>query len=127
MWLSSAEPLGAWIEYQFDKVHKVHELWVWNSNQTIESFVGFGSKDVTIECSTNGIDYTTLGTTHQFAQAPGADGYAHNTIIDFGGAAARYVRLTANSAWGAIMPQYGLSEVRFFYIPVSATKPYPDS
>ena len=25
------------------------------------------------------------------------------------------------------MPQYGLSEVRFFYIPVNATKPYPDS
>ena len=127
MWVSSAEPQGAWIGYEFDKVCKLHEMWVWNSNQMIESFVGFGFKDVTIEYSANGTDYTTLGTTHQFAQAPGADGYAHNTTIDFGGAAARYVRLTANSAWGAIMPQYGLSEVRFFYIPVRAREPSPDS
>ena len=127
MWRSSAEPLGAWIGYEFDKVYKLHEMWVWNANQMIESFVGFGFKDVTIEYSANGIDYTTLGTTAEFAQAPGEDGYAHNTTIDFGGVGARYVRLTANSAWGAVMPQYGLSEVRFFYIPVSATKPYPDS
>jgi len=127
MWLSSTETLGAWIEYEFDKVYKLHEMWAWNSNQMVELFVGFGFKDVTVEYSANGTDYTTLGTTHEFAQAPGADGYAHNTTIDFGGAAARYVRLTANSNWGGIMPQYGLSEVRFFYIPVNATKPYPDS
>ncbi|UCE48175.1 MAG: hypothetical protein JSW47_21570, partial [Phycisphaerales bacterium] len=68
-----------------------------------------------------------LGTTHEFAQAPGTDGYAHNTTIDFGGAAARYVKLTANSNWGGILPQYGLSEVRFFSVPVSARNPYPDS
>ena len=28
---------------------------------------------------------------------------------------ARYVRLTVLSNWGGISPQYGLSEVRFFY------------
>ncbi len=127
IWLSGTEPTGAWIAYEFDKVYKLHEMWVWNSNQMIESFVGYGFKDVTVEYSANGTDYTTLGTTHEFAQAPGTSGYAHNTTIDFGGAAAKYVRLTANSNWGGIMPQYGLSEVRFFYIPVSATKPYPDS
>jgi len=127
MWFSDSEPLGAWIEYEFDKVYKLHEMWVWNSNQMVELFVGYGLKDVTIEYSANGTDYTTLGTTHQFAQAPGEDGYARNTAIDFGGAAARYVRLTANNNWGGILPQYGLSEVRFFYIPVNATQPYPDS
>jgi hypothetical protein len=93
----------------------------------IESFVGYGLRDVTVEYSGDGTDYMTLGTTHEFAQAPGEDGYAHNTTIDFDGAAAKYVRLTANSNWGGIMPQYGLSEVRFFYIPVSARNPYPDS
>ncbi len=127
MWLSNIEPLGAWIEFQFDKVYKLHEMWVWNSNQTIELAVGFGPKDVTVEYSTNGIDYATLGTTHEFAQAPGADGYAHNTNIDLDGVAAKYVRLTVNSNWGGIVPQYGLSEVRFFYIPVRAREPYPDS
>ena len=127
IWLSSTEPLGAWIEYEFDKVYNLHEMWVWNSNQTVESLLGFGIKDVTIDYSTNGTDYTTLGTTHEFARAPGALDYAHNTTVDFGSAPAKYVRLTANSNWGSILTQYGLSEVRFFHIPVHATEPYPDS
>ncbi|MFC1634275.1 LamG-like jellyroll fold domain-containing protein [Planctomycetota bacterium] len=127
MWLSDNEPLGAWIKYEFDTVCKLHEMWVWNSNQTVEAFVGFGMKDVIVEYSTNDTDYTTLGTIHEFARAPGTDGYAHNTTIDFGGAKAKYVRLTAQSNWGGILPQYGLSEVCFFQIPVSARNPYPDS
>jgi hypothetical protein len=127
VWLSGIEPLGAWIQYEFDNVYILHEMWVWNSNQTVESSLGFGLKDVTIDYSTNGTDYTTLGTTHEFARAPGTAGYAHNTTVDFAGTRAKYVRLTANSNWGGIMPQYGLSEVRFFQIPVSARNPYPDS
>jgi len=128
MWLSGiAGPQPAWIEFQFNNVYKLYEMWVWNSNESLESVLGFGFKDVTIEYSANGIDYTTLGTTHQFARAPGTPGYAHNTTIDFGGAVARYVRLTANNNWGGILQQYGLSEVRFFYIPVWAREPKPPS
>ncbi len=126
MWLSDiAGPQPSWIEFEFDKVCKLHEMWVWNANDSLESMIGFGFKDVTIEYSVNGIDYTTVGTTHQFARAPGAPGYAHNTTIDFGGVSAKYVRLTANSNWGDILPQSGLSEVRFFYIPVRAREPRP--
>ncbi|MCH7557974.1 MAG: discoidin domain-containing protein [Planctomycetes bacterium] len=127
MWISDSEPNGAWIEYELDKVHKLHEMWVWNSNQTIESIIGFGPNDVTIEYSTNGTDYTTLGTTHEFARGPGTPDYAHNTTVDFGGTAAKYVRLTANSNWGGVLDKYGLSEVRFFHIPVHAEEPSPDS
>jgi hypothetical protein len=127
MWLSSSEPNGAWIEYEFDNVYKLHQMWVWNSNRAIESLLGMGLKDVAIEYSTNGTDYTALGTTVEFAQAPSAAGYAHNTTVDLGGVAAQYVRLTANSNWGGFMPQYGLSEVRFYHIPVQARNPNPDS
>ncbi|MHC4498241.1 MAG: LamG-like jellyroll fold domain-containing protein [Planctomycetota bacterium] len=128
MWLSSvAGPQPTWIQFQFDKVYKLHQIMVWNSNQMVEPVVGFGFKDVTIEYSVNGTDYTTLGTTVQFAQAPGAPGYAYNTTVDFGGVGAKYVRLTANSNWGGILNQYGLSEVRFLYIPVQAGEPNPDS
>ncbi|MCH7558910.1 MAG: hypothetical protein IIB56_15865, partial [Planctomycetes bacterium] len=56
MWLSGDEPNGAWIEYEFDKVHKLHQMWVWNHNGMLESVLGFGLKDVTIEYSTNGTD-----------------------------------------------------------------------
>jgi len=128
MWLSSMiGPQPTWIEYEFDGVYKLYEMWVWNSNDSLEPVIGFGFKDVTIEYSVNGTDYTTLGTTHEFARAPGLDDYAHNTTVDLNGVAAKYVRLTANSNWGSLFDQYGLSEVRFFYIPILAREPNPDS
>jgi len=127
MWLSDSEPLGAWIQYEFDKIYKLHEVWVWNSNQMVESTVGFGLRAVTIEYSANGIDWIELGDVPEFAQAPGTDGYAHNTTVDLSGITAKYVRLTASSNWGGFMPKYGLSEVRFFSIPTLAREPSPDS
>jgi len=128
MWLSSmAGPQPAWIEFELDKVYKLHEMWVWNSNDSLEPAVGFGLKDVTIEYSIDGTNYTTLGATHEFARAPGAPDYAHNTTVDLTGVTAKHIRLTANSNWGAFLNQYGLSEVRFFYIPVRAREPHPES
>ncbi|MHC4631967.1 MAG: LamG-like jellyroll fold domain-containing protein [Planctomycetota bacterium] len=128
MWITApGDPGPAWIQYELDRIYKLYEMFVWNHNTSFESFVGFGLKDVTIEYSANGTDWTELASVPEFAQAPGVVGYAHNTTVDFGGAAAKYVRLTANSNWGGIMPQYGLSEVRFLQIPVNARKPYPDS
>jgi hypothetical protein len=117
----------SWIQYEFDRVYRLHQIWVWNHNSLLELSFGFGVKNATIEYSIDGTNWATLGTTHQFARAPGTDGYAHNTMVDLGGTAAKYVRLTANSNWGGILPQYGLSEVRFFYIPVNAREPYPQS
>jgi len=125
MWLSGTEPLRVWIEYEFDNVYKLHEMFIWNSNQRVELLAGFGLKDVTIEYSTNGTDFATLGTTHEFAQAPGLPDYAHNTTVDFGDLTAKYVKLTANSNWGGLLSQYGLSEIRFLHIPVHAREPYP--
>ena len=128
MWISgfgAAQP--SWIQFEFDTVYLLHEMWVWNSNSTLEQAVGFGFRDVTVEYSLDGTDYATLGTTHEFAQAPGAAGYAHNTTVDFGGLQAKYVRLTANSNWKDLLPQFGLSEVRFFHIPARAREPQPDS
>ncbi|MHC4510944.1 MAG: LamG-like jellyroll fold domain-containing protein [Planctomycetota bacterium] len=61
MWLSGSEPLGAWVQYELDRVYKLHQLWVWNSNQVFEGLFGFGFKDVTVEYSTDGADWTVLG------------------------------------------------------------------
>ncbi|MFQ6036730.1 MAG: discoidin domain-containing protein, partial [Sedimentisphaerales bacterium] len=128
IWVSSMTgPQPTWIQYEFDRVYKLHQMWVWNHNTSIEPVVGFGFKDVTIEYSTNGTDWAVLADVPEFARAPGQDGYAHNTTIDFGSTLAKYVRLTANSNFGGILPQYGLSEVRFFYIPVVAREPNPAS
>jgi len=128
MWLSDKTGVQpTWIEFQFDKIYQLHEMWVWNANESLEPLVGLGFKDVTIEYSANGVDYLRLGTTHEFTQGPGTPDYAHNTTVDLSGVAAKYVRLTPTSNWGGVFSQYGLSEVRFFSIPVFAREPSPDS
>ena len=125
MWLvSPGQPQPVWIQYEFDRVYKLHEMWVWNYNVTFEAVIGYGFKDVTIEYSINGTDWTTLADV-EFARAQAGPDYAHNTTVDWAGAAAKYVRLTANNNWGGLFPQYGLSEVRFFSIPAHPRRPQP--
>ena len=51
--------------------------------------------------------------------------YAHNTTVSFGGVMAKYVKLTIENNWGGMSPQTGLSEVRFFSVPVQAREPQP--
>jgi len=128
MWLSSLTgPVPAWIQYQFDKVYKLFDLKVWNSNGLVESIIGFGAKSVTIEYSTDGTTWTALANVPEFAQAPGTAGYAANTTVNLGGVMAKYVKLTINRTWGGISSVTGLSEVRFSYVPVSAREPNPAS
>jgi len=128
MWLSdTGDPGSAWIQYDFDKLYKLYEMLVWNYNGPF-LLTGFSIRDVTIEYSTDGATWTVLPEANEFAQAPGTDGYQWNTTVDFSGVVAKSVRVTANSNWGGpIFNQYGLSEVRFLYIPVNAREPSPDS
>jgi hypothetical protein len=122
-WIS-AKGDPQWIQYEMPHVSKLDKMLVWNSNQTLESLFGFGVKDVTIEVSLDGTDWTTLGA-FEFAQATGLPDYTANTTVDLAGAVAKFVRLTINSNWGGIFQQYGLSEVRFFSIPIAAREPKP--
>jgi hypothetical protein len=124
MWTSTATK-PRWIQYEFDKPYKVHELWVWNSNQIIESVVGFGAKDVTIEYSADGVTWTALQGAHQFARATGLPTYTTNTVVDFGDVTAKFVKLTIDTNWGGLAQQVGIAEVRFFYVPVEAHMPSP--
>ena len=124
MWLAApaaGEPL--WIQYEFDRVYKLHEMYVWNYNVAIEKVIGFGLKDVTIAYSTDAVEWTTLGDI-QFAQATTGKPAGYTQLVDFEGMAARYVRLLVNSGWGTL-GQYGLSEVQFFQIPTFAREPMP--
>jgi hypothetical protein len=123
MWLAGGTQ-PAWLRYQFDKIYSLHEMWVWNYNQTVEPRVGFGMKDVVIEYSADGITWAPLAPSTQFTRGPGAAGYAHNTTVAFGGVPAQFVRITAKSSWGG-GSQSGLSEVRFYYVPVQAREPQP--
>ena len=124
MWL--AEPAGEeplWIQYEFDRVYKLHEIDVWNYNAEFELILGFGLKDVTVEYSTDGAEWTVLEAV-ELAQATAAATYTANTLIDGTGVAAKYVRMTIQSGYST-MGSYGLSEVRFLYIPAQARLPEP--
>ena len=124
MWLTQATAEQVTLQYEFDQVYKLYEMLVWNYNVMFETVLGFGLKEVTIEYSEDGETWTALGDV-ELAQATSAAGYVANTTVDFAGAAARFVRITVNDNWGSLT-QYGLSEVRFLYVPVAASEPQPN-
>lgn len=131
MWLSMGKRPN-WIQYQFDGSYKLEKLMVWNSNQSSEQRdrgmpISFSAKDVTVQYSVDGTVWTSLANVPQFAKASGEGGYTANTTLDFGGVMARYVKLTLDSTWSEMpaSPLVGLSEVRFYYIPVQARSPSP--
>ncbi len=124
MWLASPaadEPI--WIQFEFDRVYQLHELLIWNYNVQFEVVLGYGLKDVTVEYSADGVDWTTFGDV-EFAKATSSADYVHNTAIDFDGVAAKFVRLTVDSTWG-VLGYAGLSEVRFLQTPAFARYPAP--
>jgi regulation of enolase protein 1 (concanavalin A-like superfamily) len=126
MWLSNKSATQpAWIQFEFDRVYKLSEMWIWNYNSTFEAdFLGFGINVATVTYSTDGTNWSSLGDL-TFNQGPGLAGYACNTTINLG-IAAKYVKIAAVKNFGT-RNQYGLSEVRFFYIPTVASEPKPAS
>jgi len=122
-WLSSKGD-SAWIQFDFDGVYKLDKALVWNCNQALESILGVSAKDVTVEYSADGETWTALGD-FEFPQAPGTEDYVADTVLEFAGAPAQAVKFTITSNWGDVLPQYGLSEVRFYFVPVTAREPSP--
>ncbi len=124
MWVARAPADEAlYIQYEFDRVYKLHQLLVWNYNVQFEMMLGFGIQDVTVEYSADSVEWMSLGDV-QLNQATASATYTYNTTVDLQGVAAQYVRLTVNSGFG-MLGQFGLSEVRFTYIPAQAREPQP--
>ena len=127
MWFTASVDLDPWIQYEFDGVKKLDIMKVWNSNGAAESAIGWGVKDVQIEYSVDGENWDVLEGAIQIGRAPGSPTYNTPDEIDFGGAAAKVVRVSIQSNWGGILMSYGLSEVQFSRIPVEARTPVPAS
>ncbi len=124
MWEGKPNPdEPTYIQFDFDSIYKLHEMLVWNYNMEFEMFLGVGLKNVTVEYS-DGTEWMTLGD-YQFAQGTGRNTYTYNTVVDFGGIGVKAVRLVINSGFGTTASLYGLSEVRFLYIPAFAREPQP--
>ncbi len=126
MWLASpTDDTPIWIQYEFDRVYQLYNMQVWNYNVQFELVLGFGLKDVTVEYSIDGVEWTTFGDV-EFAKGTAQLDYTANTTVDLRDVTAKYVRFTMKSNWNmGMIPQYGLSEVRFTYLPVHAREPQP--
>jgi hypothetical protein len=122
MWLAPTS--GSWIQYEFDKAYKLHEMLVWNSNQVVEPFIGFGLKEVSIETSLDGEAWAPVQDVPSFAKGSAMEDYQANTAVDLSGIMAKYVKITVQSAHG-FAGLSGLSEVRFLTIPTYARAVQP--
>jgi len=128
MW-TSTNAMPVWIQYEFDKAYVLDAMKVWNSNQIIEPFVGFGARQVAMSTPLDGVAWTQLEGVPEFARAPGAPTYAANHDGQTSGRHGQVTfKLNMLSNWGGVTPQVGLSEVRFLAVPVlSAWAPVPPS
>ncbi|MBN1361098.1 MAG: hypothetical protein JW993_10915 [Sedimentisphaerales bacterium] len=121
MWLGDVTGEPAWLLYDFDRVYKLHEMRLWNYDINLEPYIGFGIKDVTIEYAVDADNWIALGD-FEIGRGPGIP-YA-GMSIDLDGIAAQSIRINIHSNWGG-QNRYGLSEVRFYQIPVYAREPEP--
>ncbi len=124
MWLGTDTDINPSIQFEFEKVHKLDKVHVWNHNTQTEGILGFGIKEALVEYSEDSETWNELGTV-ELARASGAPDYAGEDV-DLGGIMARHVRITGLSNHSMLgLPQKGLSELRFYYIPVLAREPLP--
>ena len=127
MWLTNdsgphTSPSGLtgyqWIRWEFDKIHTLGEMWVWNWNEV--PYPGFGIKDATLQISIDGTSWSTFGSVRIPRRDDGLKGPV-SLALPMNSVRARYVLLTtANNVdanWGWATTELGLSEVRFYPAP----------
>jgi hypothetical protein len=124
MWLSALGDTDPWIQYEFDQAYKLDKVEIWNYNNSLEPQFGIGVNDVNIVYSLDGTNWMTIEHV-TIDQATGSNTY-EGMSVDLN-IAAKIVILDINSnrsPFGA--PQYGLSEVRFYSVPVRPTELSPE-
>jgi len=124
MWSGASADATPWIQFDLGQVEKLDKVHVWNHNTQTESILGFGIKDALIEFAVDGETWSELGTV-QLPQAPGSPDYTGSEVA-LDGIVARYIKITGLSNHSILgLPQKGLSEVRFFAIPMRARREVP--
>lgn len=146
MWATpeDADDTNNWIQFDLGRTTSLGEMFVWNYNEddgTGWLKNGTGIRYATVQYSVDGENWIPLGADGHYEFAKAANGTAAlaptnlvgGGVVDFGGANARYVRITPNSATDAnpgnyggvfegafgIQSTFGLSEVRFYPAPIA--------
>jgi len=126
MWMSASGDPSPSLTFEFDDVRKLDTLLIWNSNHSSEAVIGWGIKDVDIQVSVDGTDWTALPDVGPITQGSGfAPSQAQ--AIDLGLTVAKFVKINILSNWGGLLPQYGVAEVQFYALPTQAREPVPAS
>lgn len=99
---------GHWIHYDLGGIYRLGMVHAWNTNDV--NHLDRGMRDVVIDYSTDGENWTELGE-YIFPQASGSSIYEGFEAADFAHEEVRYIVITSLSNWGAEC--YGLSEMRF--------------
>lgn len=119
--------LPACIQYEFDKPYRLNKMLVWNYNGASLLAI-YGAKEVVVEHSMDGTQWTPVSGVTEFPMASGAVDHTADITVEFGDVAAKYVQITIKSNYsGGLYNQCGLSEVRLMAVPLAARDPSPDS
>ncbi len=117
-----------WVRFSFDQAYSLGQMWIWNDNEATDSYDYriLGMKNATIQYSLTGgsspSEWHTIftGSIPEAAPVTGSPTYYDpvNLSVDFSGASAKYVVITAASGLdrnysNGQFEQVGLSEVRF--------------
>lgn len=108
---TSGRGVAHWIQYDLGKTYLLTESHIWNYNVT--GATGKGFKDVVIDYSLDGTNWTQLGGITQWEQATGEIGYQGFTGPNFNGISARYILITALNNWNDNGLCSGFSKITF--------------
>ncbi len=124
MWSSDTADTDPWIQFDFDQVQPLDKVHIWNHNSQTESILGFGIKEALIEYSPDGETWMEFATV-ELAQASGAPtDTGFDVALD--GIVAKAVKISGLSNYSILgLPQKGLSEVRFYAVPLRARLEVP--
>jgi len=129
MWLSAAVAPGdgpAYIQFDFNRTQLLQKMKIWNYNAMSEAFVGWSAKDVTVETSLDGDNWSVVEGITVFNRGLGVPDAEATDVFEFATPiAASFVRISIHSNYGGIVMQYGLSEVQFDSLPTYAADLQP--
>ncbi|MCP4452660.1 MAG: discoidin domain-containing protein [Planctomycetes bacterium] len=122
MWLSAdTGEASTYIQYEFRRPQLLQKMMIWNYNAMSETFVGWGVKDVAVETSLDGENWSAVEGVTSFAQSLGLPDTEATDVFEFATPIpAQFLRITTLSNYGGIVKQYGLSEVQFYAVPAYA-------
>ena len=106
---NSANPDSHWIMYDLGGIHPIYDIHVWNMNHP--DFLNFGFKELQLDYSQDGVNWTTAGT-YSVPKAFASSFYEGYRGINLKGQQTRYLLFTGVSNYQG--PCFGLGEIKAY-------------